>query len=92
MISTDPELYRIVLSDKIFISGDETTHFQKLALGHEEMQAENVFLQSYRQCTRKLRINSHSAAQEFHFNFSLVQFSPPHDRILLLALFKGLQL
>ena len=37
------------LSETIFKKGDETPHFQKLARGHEDMQAENIFLQSYRQ-------------------------------------------
>ena len=80
-----------MLSDTIFKKGDETPHFQKLARGHEGMQAENVFLQSYRQCTRKLTLDLNSAAHELYFHFSLVQFNPPHDRILLLVRLKGLQ-
>ena len=68
MIFTDSPC--IALSETIFKKGDETPHFQKLARGHEEMQAETVFLQSYRQCTRKLSLDLNSAAHDLYFHFS----------------------
>ena len=79
------------LSETIFKKGAETTHFQKLARGHEGMQAENVFLESYRQCTRKLSLDLNSPAHELYFHFSFLQFNPPHDRILLIVRLKGLR-